>query len=120
MTTGPDAKSQRKSEQTLVPEPTPSPKNSSLGLSGKPIEGECSRKSICADLGVREFGRILLVVDQLPSRRAITRMFVNSGWNVDAVSSLAAGLNVLADTTPDCAIVNLTLPDGGGAECWWR
>jgi DNA-binding response OmpR family regulator len=57
--------------------------------------------------------RVLVVEDDAGTRRALRGLFRHAGWEVIAVGTVAAGLEAL-DPPPDCAVLDLMLPDGGG------
>jgi DNA-binding response OmpR family regulator len=57
--------------------------------------------------------RVLVVEDDLGTRRALRGLFHHAGWEVIAVGTVAAGLEAL-DPPPDCAVLDLMLPDGDG------
>lgn len=56
----------------------------------------------------------LLVVDDDPYlRNGMSALFVRQGWQVEVAATVAEGLARL-DAAPDCVILDLNLPDGGG------
>ena len=56
---------------------------------------------------------MLVVEDDLTTRKALCQIFAIRGWAVDAAGTLAEGLRALA-SAPDCVILDLSLPDGDG------
>jgi len=58
--------------------------------------------------------RVLIVEDHDGMRMALGGLFRKVGWEVVAVATVAEGLTALDRPSPDCAIVDLQLPDGGG------
>lgn len=62
------------------------------------------------------FGRSLLIVeDHEGSRVALSAIFRRKGCEVRAVATVAEGLASL-EPPPDCAVVDLMLPDGEGED----
>jgi DNA-binding NtrC family response regulator len=61
-------------------------------------------------------GRLLLIVeDHLETRRSLGAMFSRRGWEVCLATTLAEAINLLDHgLEPDCLILDLRLPDGGG------
>lgn len=58
---------------------------------------------------------MLIVEDDDATRRALATRFIRAGWNVADAGSVAEGLALLNHTEPpECAVVDLMLPDGGG------
>ncbi|MDB5348968.1 MAG: response regulator consisting of a CheY-like receiver domain and a Fis-type domain protein [Planctomycetota bacterium] len=57
--------------------------------------------------------RILIVDDHLPTRRVLARLVARKGWTIDEAADVREALAAL-DARPDCAILDLMLPDGGG------
>jgi DNA-binding response OmpR family regulator len=56
---------------------------------------------------------VLIVEDNGPSRRLLASLAACSGWRVIEAGSVAEGLEGL-EPPPDCAILDLVLPDGDG------
>ena len=57
--------------------------------------------------------RLLVVDDDFYTRQALHNLFSRKGWQVGLASTVAEGLSRL-DLAPDCIILDLNLPDGGG------
>jgi CheY-like chemotaxis protein len=57
--------------------------------------------------------RILIVDDHLPTRRVLARLVARKGWTIDEAADVHGALAAL-DASPDYAILDLILPDGGG------
>src|SRR3954451_6149680 len=57
--------------------------------------------------------RVLIVEDHDMTRAALLDLFRRIGWDVVAVGTVGEGLASL-DPPPDCAVVDLMLPDGEG------
>jgi len=57
--------------------------------------------------------RLLLVEDHPDTRRLLRRMLTIRGWDVLEAATMAEGLAQL-DPPPDCIVLDLMLPDGGG------
>jgi CheY-like chemotaxis protein len=57
--------------------------------------------------------RILVVEDHAPSRVVLKKLFAQHGWDVVTAGTVAEALAALEDG-PDCAIVDLNLPDREG------
>lgn len=58
-------------------------------------------------------GRLLIVEDSSVARRALEALFLLRGWSVAVVATVEEGLMML-DPPPDCVLLDLLLPDGGG------
>jgi DNA-binding response OmpR family regulator len=56
---------------------------------------------------------LLVVEDDLASRRAIRTVFTLRGWDVSSVATVTEALRLL-DPPPDCVLLDLMLPDGEG------
>jgi DNA-binding NtrC family response regulator len=56
---------------------------------------------------------MLVVEDDANTRTALRRIFALRGWTVRSAATVAEGLRAL-DPTPDCLILDLSLPDGNG------
>jgi CheY-like chemotaxis protein len=63
--------------------------------------------------------RILVVEDDSASRYGLKSLLESEGYEVLEAASLAQAEEVVRDGRPDIAIVDITLPDGDGAE-WVR
>ena len=59
--------------------------------------------------------RILIVEDHAPTRRAVASLFLRRGWDVRSAATVAEARAALAPP-PDCLILDLMLPDGGGED----
>ena len=59
--------------------------------------------------------RLLVVDDDADTRRALDRAFVRRGWEVTMAGSVAEALGRL-DPAPECILLDMDLPDGGGEE----
>jgi CheY-like chemotaxis protein len=59
------------------------------------------------------FSRVLIVDDDAPLRRALSRFFRNASLDVYEAKSVAEALPLL-DGEPDLVITDVRLPDGGG------
>jgi DNA-binding NarL/FixJ family response regulator len=57
--------------------------------------------------------RVLIVEDHDGMRAALQGLFRQVGWDVVAVATVAEGLAAL-EPPPECAVVDLHLPDGEG------
>jgi CheY-like chemotaxis protein len=57
--------------------------------------------------------RLLLVEDDGPSARALSRLLRKRGWDVTAAAGVRAAIAAL-DDRPDVALLDLMLPDGDG------
>src|SRR3954453_22122588 len=57
--------------------------------------------------------RVLIVEDDPHSRKVIAALFVRSGWEAIEAATVAEGMAGLAPV-PECIILDLSLPDGGG------
>jgi DNA-binding NarL/FixJ family response regulator len=57
--------------------------------------------------------RVLIVEDHRGFRFALGGLFRRVGWDVEAVGTVAEGLAAL-EPPPECAVVDLALPDGDG------
>lgn len=57
--------------------------------------------------------RILVVEDDQASRVALVALFARRGWAVSFAGTVAEGLAMLRPP-PDCVLLDLMLPDGGG------
>src|SRR4051812_12274081 len=57
--------------------------------------------------------RLLLVEDHRETRVLLRRMLALCGWEVLEAATMAEGLARL-DPPPDCLVLDLELPDGGG------
>jgi CheY-like chemotaxis protein len=60
--------------------------------------------------------RILVVEDDAASRYGLKSLLESEGYVVVEAASLAQADGILRDGAPDIAIVDITLPDGDGAE----
>jgi CheY-like chemotaxis protein len=60
--------------------------------------------------------RILVVEDDAASRYGLKSLLESEGYVVAEAASLAQADGILRDGAPDIAIVDITLPDGDGAE----
>ncbi|WP_019021083.1 sigma-54 dependent transcriptional regulator [Thioalkalivibrio sp. ALE23] len=60
--------------------------------------------------------RILLVDDEAPIRRAVSRYLVHHGLTVDTAEDLARARGQLARGEPDLLLADLRLPDGEGTQ----
>ena len=58
---------------------------------------------------------VLVVEDDLGSRRAMTMLFRRHGWTVNAVATMAEAKASLP-SRPTCLILDLALPDGSGID----
>jgi two-component system KDP operon response regulator KdpE len=63
--------------------------------------------------------RILVVEDDDASRYGLKSLLETEGYEVLEAASLARAEDALRDARPDIAILDVTLPDGDGAE-WVR
>ena len=61
-------------------------------------------------------GRILVVDDERPIRRALEVTLTKAGYRVATAASAAETLTVAALSPPDLVVLDLMLPDGDGAE----
>ena len=59
--------------------------------------------------------QVLIVEDHAPTSQAVASLFRRKGWDVRTSATLAEGLAAL-DPPPDCLILDLMLPDGGGED----
>ena len=57
--------------------------------------------------------RLLVIDDDIYTRNALHAVFTPRGWQVGLAGTVAEGLLGL-DSAPDCIILDLNLPDGGG------
>jgi two-component system OmpR family response regulator len=57
--------------------------------------------------------RVLIIEDHEGFRFALSGLFRKAGWQVRAVGTVADGLAAL-EPPPECAVVDLHLPDGEG------
>src|SRR5687767_4674040 len=57
--------------------------------------------------------RVLIVEDDPHSRKALATLFRRSGWRPIQAATVAEGVAGL-DPAPDCAVLDLRLPDGDG------
>jgi len=57
--------------------------------------------------------RVLVVEDDPPTRSALRSIFSRQGWQVATAATVDEGLACL-DPAPDCIVLDLVLPDGGG------
>ena len=57
--------------------------------------------------------RVLLVEDDRRSHQLLRQILVEGGWDVISAMTQASGLAGI-DCDPDCVILDLGLPDGGG------
>ena len=60
--------------------------------------------------------RVLVVEDDAASRYGLKSLLESEGYVVVEAASLAQADGILRDGAPDIAIVDITLPDGDGAE----
>jgi CheY-like chemotaxis protein len=58
---------------------------------------------------------VLIVEDHSHTRRLLAKVFAERGWAVLEAGTVAEGLAAL-DSAPDCAVIDLSLPDGDGIE----
>jgi DNA-binding NarL/FixJ family response regulator len=59
--------------------------------------------------------RVVIVEDHEGMRAALQGLFRHVGWEVQAVGTVAEGLAAI-EPPPECAIVDLHLPDGQGED----
>lgn len=59
--------------------------------------------------------RLLVIDDDIYTRNALHCLFTPRGWQVGLAGTVAEGLDRL-DPAPDCIILDLNLPDGGGEQ----
>ena len=57
--------------------------------------------------------RVLIVEDDTPTRVALQTIFARRGWQVATAATVTEGLARL-EPAPDCIVLDLVLPDGGG------
>ena len=57
--------------------------------------------------------RVLIVEDDHPTRLALRTVFFRRGWQVATAATVNEGIAGL-DPAPDCIVLDLELPDGGG------
>src|SRR3954469_14868515 len=57
--------------------------------------------------------RVLIVEDDFSTRSALRSVFSRRGWRVTTAATVCEGLAAL-DPAPDCIVLDLVLPDGGG------
>src|SRR3954470_3877452 len=57
--------------------------------------------------------RVLIVEDPKGTRSALRSLFSRKGWHVTQAATVAEGLDLL-NPPPDCLVLDLMLPDGGG------
>lgn len=76
----------------------------------KPFNHFVGNSHAVTDMDTR---RVLIVEDHRGMRNALAGLFCKHGWEVIAVATVAEGLDAL-DTTPECAVIDLHLPDGEG------
>jgi DNA-binding NtrC family response regulator len=58
---------------------------------------------------------LLVVDDDHFTRLALNAFFSRGGWRVSLAATVAEAMALLGDS-PDCVILDLDLPDGGGEE----
>jgi len=58
---------------------------------------------------------LLVVDDDHFTRMALNAFFTRGGWRVSLAATVAEALALL-EQAPDCALLDLELPDGGGEE----
>src|SRR6478735_2354464 len=56
----------------------------------------------------------LIVEDDRWTREAMASILRHRGWVVQVAATVARGLELVEQTTPDCVILDLSLPDGSG------
>jgi len=56
---------------------------------------------------------LLIVEDDVWTRKALTRLMGRNGWKILTASTVAEGVEHL-QSAPDCVILDLDLPDGRG------
>jgi DNA-binding response OmpR family regulator len=56
-----------------------------------------------------------LVEDDPTTSKALRAIFSRRGWEVIHASTIAAAMPIL-ESDPDCAVLDLMLPDGDGSE----
>jgi DNA-binding response OmpR family regulator len=57
--------------------------------------------------------RVLIVDDHEQSRRVLITLFEKNGWEAVEAGTIEEALTLL-EPVPDCAVLDLCLPDGGG------
>jgi DNA-binding response OmpR family regulator len=57
---------------------------------------------------------ILIVEDDCWTRTALARILQYKGWDVAVAGTVALGLELVMQSSPDCVILDLLLPDGNG------
>lgn len=57
--------------------------------------------------------RMLIVEDHEATRRILANLLAREGWDVHCAATIAEGL-VELEEEPDCVLLDLMLPDGGG------
>lgn len=57
--------------------------------------------------------QILIIEDHEPTRRILASLLAREGWDVRCAATIAEGLDRLS-AEPDCVVLDLMLPDGGG------
>lgn len=62
---------------------------------------------------LEQFNRVLIVDDDAPLRRALSRFFRNASLEVSEAKSVAEALPLL-EREPDLVVTDVRLPDGGG------
>jgi len=64
----------------------------------------------------RRVGKLLIVEDNAPLRESVTSMLGALGIEIVSVGTAAGALGALADSTFDCMVMDLNLPDASGFD----
>jgi len=60
--------------------------------------------------------KILVIDDELPIRRLLTKVLLEAGYTVDYAATVADGIRAAAEGRPDLILLDLGLPDGAGVD----